>query len=55
MEKKQNQIKRMEDSKRRKRNVNLTENIPKPDFINTADPIFSALDFNNLNLASELN
>ena len=54
-EKKQSRIKLMEDSKRRKRNVNVMENIPRPEFIDASSPIFNAIDFNNLNLASELN
>ena len=45
----------MEDSKKRKRNVNTMDNIPKPEFIDSSNPIFNAIDFNNLNLASELN
>lgn len=54
-EKKQNQIRRLEEQKRRKKNVNVIESIPKPDFIDQFNPIFNPIDFNQLNLASELN
>lgn len=54
-ERKQNQIRRMEEQKRRKKNVHVVENIVKPDFIDQFNPIFNPIDFNQLNLASELN
>lgn len=54
-EKKQNQIKKMEDQKRRKKNVHPVESVFRPEFINDENPIFNPIDFNQMNLVSELN
>lgn len=48
-------MRRFEDQKRKKKQINILESLPKPDFIDNMNPIFNPLDFNQQNLESELN